>query len=488
MASSSDTILCSVCKLNSSTTKPKPGIVNCIGCQKVFCIHHIGEHRQELSTELEAIICQRNSIQEALKSSFFDVSAELALIDTWVKETIDLVHKTAANARQQMENLAIKHREDLKTKCQELTNQIESFQQSENYFERDLASLRTSFDQLAIAKNKSNIKVDFSDVGYAFDKAIQVNPDVRVPNGNTVSSFVEKVLLSKKPDRRVSIPGLNLPSITASSTGALLIDDYTGFLFVGSDGSMRSLSRKHRYISNIRWSEYLGCFLYYISSSHEEPTKLILFNPSASASTMEEYVTLKTEGSINCFAIFENSLLIVCALHNSTQTIEEWSLPDWQRDPSVALKYSWRSPLSCLRDEYIENIAFDRDNIALIIRTNKTPKNSYRFELRSRKMVVQGCVPLNLPPFLELSPKCALQRVPDGWSITYKSSSESSKFVLITNDLNLYEQSHLNNLKLTDLMLTDINKSRKRLLITYSRTVIERRREHQWDFSFYIIE
>jgi hypothetical protein len=121
MASSSDTILCSVCELHSSTTKPKPGIVNCIGCQKIFCIQHIGEHRQELSTELEAIICQRNSIQEALRSSFFDVSAELALIDTWVKETIDLVHKTAANARQQMENLAIKHREDLKTRCQELT-------------------------------------------------------------------------------------------------------------------------------------------------------------------------------------------------------------------------------------------------------------------------------------------------------------------------------------------------------------------------------
>jgi hypothetical protein len=200
MASSSDTSLCASCKLHSSTTKPKPGIVNCIGCQKIFCIQHIGEHRQELVAELEAIVCQRNTIQEPLGSSLFDVSTEHALIDTWITATIDLVNKAAAGARQKLENLVMKRRDDLKAKCQELTGQIESFHQSENYFERDLANLKTSFEQLAIAKNKSNIRLVFSDVGCALDKTIQVNSDLCAPDISIGPSSIEKLLLVAKPD------------------------------------------------------------------------------------------------------------------------------------------------------------------------------------------------------------------------------------------------------------------------------------------------
>ncbi len=314
-----------------------------------------------------------------------------------------------------------------------------------------------------------------------------MNPDVRVLKDNTVSSFVEKILLSKKPDHQVCVPELYLSSVTASSTGTLLINDGRGFVFVDSDGSMRSFSRGYWIISNICWSEHLGYYLYYFFSSHRDPVKLISFNPSVSASEREEDVTPKTEGSINCFSIFENSLLIVCAFRDWTQTIEEWPLQDRQWHQSIAPKYSWRSPLSCLDNEYIENIAFNRDNIALIIRTNK-PSKSYRFELRSRKMVVQGYVTLNLRSLLELSSKCTLQSVPDGWLIREGTSSEPVKFVLITNDLKLYKQSHLDNLKLTDLTLIDKNEGRKRLLIAYYRKFIGKKEKYQYEFSFYNIE
>jgi hypothetical protein len=488
MAASSDTILCASCELTSSTTKPKPGIVNCIGCQKIFCIHHIGEHRQKLSAELESIVCQRNMIQEALESASFDVSTELAVIDTWVKETIELVYKAAADARQKLESLVIKCREGLKSKCQKLKSQIESFQQSENYFERDLANLKTSLDQLAIAKDKLNIKLDCSDVGYALDKAIQMNSDGCAPDIGIGASFIEKLLLSAKPDRQISLGESCLGSVTVFTSGAILIDDYEGFLLVDSDGSMRNLSRGYKFIQNICWSTQLNLFLYYVLSSHSEPTKLISFDPSVTRMRSEQVVTPKTQGDIKKITAFKNSLLLVCQFRKSTQTIEEWSLDGKQWYQAEQPKCRWRSPLSCLEDEYIENIAFDENYIAVIIRTDK-PFNSFRFELRSRKMTILGHVPLNMQFLFTLAPRCKLQRVPDGWLFNNAPSyKELVTFVLISNDLNIYEQSHLNHLELADVALVDEDRNKKKLLVThyYTRTPTSSKNKSQ--FLFYEIK
>jgi hypothetical protein len=141
-----------------------------------------------------------------------------------------------------------------------------------------------------------------------------------------------------------------------------------------------------------------------------------------------------------------------------------------------------------LSNENIENIVVNQDHIALVISINRNPQ-SYRFELRDRKMIVQGQIPLNLGCFSENVSIMRLQSVPDGWLITYvPGSHKPRKFVLITNDLNIYEQSYLNNLQLTDLIMVDRGWNKNKLLVAYHITYIEKISNYQWKFLFYEIK
>ena len=79
-------------------------------------------------------------------------------------------------------------------------------------------------------------------------------------------------------------------------------------------------------------------------------------------------------------------------------------------------------------------------------------------------MIIQGQIPLNLLCFLEILPELRLQGAPDGWLITGTAdSSKPAKFVLITNDLNVYS-------------------------VTHCISHVEKTAKHQWTFQFYETE
>lgn len=486
MASSSTTTACASCTLNSSTTKP--GIVNCIGCERIFCMQHIGEHRQELSNELDLIISRRDDIQAALESTSFEFTNELAKINTWVNEAINRVYKSAENAFKKLEELATKRREDLQLKCQELNHHIESYQQSENYFECDLANLKTRLDQLALEKTKSNISVDLSDVNDSLDNGIKVSFNACLENTTSFVSFIEKVMSSKKPDHRVSIRGLAPLNTTFANSNIVLIDDVGDFLLVDSDGSMRSLSRECRFISDICWSAQLKVFFYTVTFSSRDTTNLISFDPFTSLEGLEELATPQSEGPIKKVAVFHNSMLLVCESQFSTDTVEEWSLNNRQWHKADQPKYRWRSPISCLADELIETIVLDQDYIVLIISRKSSPK-SFRFELRNRKMVVLRHISLTMKYlFTKDYPSLQLCRVPDGWLLKVESDSmKRRRFALISNDLKIYKQSYLENSNVADVAFIDEVGCKEKFLAVHDISSRSKSMEYS-EFSFYKIQ
>jgi hypothetical protein len=113
------------------------GVATCDGCQQSFCIKHFGEHRQELSHQMDSVgqehdLLQRDLNQQNIEHPF------ISRINTWERESMTKIQVAAQAARDDLQKLLDINKKELKKSVNEITDELQSFRESDGYTEVDI--------------------------------------------------------------------------------------------------------------------------------------------------------------------------------------------------------------------------------------------------------------------------------------------------------------------------------------------------------------
>ena len=135
--------LCSQCK-------KEPGPMHCTGCNKYLCWKDFKTHREQMFTELDKIVEERNQLQETIHvgaASSDQKSPLLEQIDQWKRNTIAKVEEVAAQVRQQTIELLNRKQTKVNDEFRSFSQDLIKLRESENYVEHDLERLKKKIQQ-----------------------------------------------------------------------------------------------------------------------------------------------------------------------------------------------------------------------------------------------------------------------------------------------------------------------------------------------------
>jgi hypothetical protein len=110
------------------------GVFTCDGCEKSFCGQHTAAHRQELAHQLDVIGQEHDLLRRDLKN-YTGQDSILARINAWENESTIKIKMVAEKARTDLRQL----REQLGTSCNQISDELRSSRELDNYSEIDLS-------------------------------------------------------------------------------------------------------------------------------------------------------------------------------------------------------------------------------------------------------------------------------------------------------------------------------------------------------------
>ncbi|CAF0950542.1 unnamed protein product [Adineta steineri] len=113
------------------------GVTTCNGCRQTYCTKHFVEHRLELSQQMDGINRDHDVLREDLLKEIPKHSLFLR-IDTWEQESISKIHLAAETARNDLQQLLNRTKNDLKLSIEKMTGELHSSQQTDDYTENEL--------------------------------------------------------------------------------------------------------------------------------------------------------------------------------------------------------------------------------------------------------------------------------------------------------------------------------------------------------------
>jgi hypothetical protein len=118
--------------------KSSGSLFTCDGCQQRFCARHVGEHRQELSIQLENAMQEHDLIQQESHRSTIEKDI-LNKIDVWEKESIIIIQKIAETTRTDFYQWYKNTNDRIKTECTELAKNLRVARETDDFSESDLS-------------------------------------------------------------------------------------------------------------------------------------------------------------------------------------------------------------------------------------------------------------------------------------------------------------------------------------------------------------
>ena len=139
------------------------GPMYCTGCDKYFCWKDFKTHREEMFTEMDKIVEERNHLQEIINNEIQHSDRKhplLQQIDEWQKNTITKVNQVAAQARQQTVELLSGKQVKISNEFQNFSRELAQLRESENYVEHDINRLNQLISQFKQDLKQANQPID----------------------------------------------------------------------------------------------------------------------------------------------------------------------------------------------------------------------------------------------------------------------------------------------------------------------------------------
>jgi hypothetical protein len=137
-------------KTPCSTCQKAAGILTCRGCAKDFCYRHVGEHRQELSKQMDEVTTQHDQLQQTIADQEKQPNCHSLIekIGTWEQQSIDKIHQAAEDARKQVLNIIGTSRTLVRNDLANLTQELNKARNEDDYVETDLKEWTEKLDKL----------------------------------------------------------------------------------------------------------------------------------------------------------------------------------------------------------------------------------------------------------------------------------------------------------------------------------------------------
>ena len=143
MASTSNRSICFTCN-KEKLTYP------CQGCSNRFCFDHLGQHRTDLSRQLEHIQNDHDQLRQNINEQKRDPTQHILIkqIDRWEKESIDQIKQTAQQCREKWIDYSSGYLLQIEKKLKDLAEHIKKIQREEEVNEIDLNDLKQRLGNL----------------------------------------------------------------------------------------------------------------------------------------------------------------------------------------------------------------------------------------------------------------------------------------------------------------------------------------------------
>ncbi|CAF0741953.1 unnamed protein product [Adineta ricciae] len=153
------------------------GVFLCPGCSETFCLVHTSEHRHLLEQQLDEIILKEKNLTENTTDQH--QRSLMEQVDQWEQQSIDKIHQTANNIRNQLVQHAHGYSHTIGEDLILLKKKLKHARDSGNYFEKDIREWTERLSQL----KQSFVK----------------QQNMRIEHVETLTSFIRKIALIGKP-------------------------------------------------------------------------------------------------------------------------------------------------------------------------------------------------------------------------------------------------------------------------------------------------
>ena len=440
---------CATCMQNSDEQKAKPSITSCEGCHQAFCLSHFVEHRQTLNKTLDDIAGQRDVLRSRIEELSTRMPKEdFQTIHDWKNRMLQMVNEAAKDAQEKLQQLLIT---EMERECSELTRQITTYRNNEDYFEIDMEKLQSQIgklnEELNDLPNLHRIELHLptlncSDMVHI--KSIETHslPQVTERNDSTMilpkeqyRSFIECFLTTQQPliDLQTRISGY----ACASPTMLIDITHYHVERLVFYRESTSRFDWKRGEVLAVRWSPWLQQFI-------------ILTNDNVVAvDAVEKQSEVVVEEKHNQFKHMSNWKHL-CLIADSANCVFLYkmnrNMTDW------LLLYCWTTPATSGRYETMTAIGLNEHHIILSIKV----KYYYQhyFSIRKHDMTIHLDIQLSHPCTL-------IQALPHHAWLLYDSST--ARYEVIDSKLVHHDEPYLSSL--TDFQLDITCEETEKILV-----------------------
>jgi len=142
------------------TCGKEKAILKCGGCTQDYCYNHFGDHRQQLSKQLEEVEINRDLFRQTLTEQISKPQKYpmMQQIDQWERDSINKIRQTAEEARQMLLQHTTGHIKQVEVKLNKLTDQLRQGREENDFVETDLRHWNEQLTQLTNElKKPSNI-------------------------------------------------------------------------------------------------------------------------------------------------------------------------------------------------------------------------------------------------------------------------------------------------------------------------------------------
>lgn len=159
---STDKMKCALCNERNGKTR-------CEGCNTLFCLPCMNKHHDELGQQFELLMDVRNEVKQSLDicrstSSNGKQMPCLVEIDEWERKIIQRIQQAAANARTNVNELIIKHMNEVSDRFGQISIHMQQQQKQGDYLESDIEKIKNQLDDLKndIKHMSGKIQIDSS--------------------------------------------------------------------------------------------------------------------------------------------------------------------------------------------------------------------------------------------------------------------------------------------------------------------------------------
>ncbi len=164
------------------------GAFSCDGCQQSFCLKHVAEHRQELTSQMDNIELEHDIFNEDLLNRTQKQNEHTLFnrINQWERESINKIEQVANESRIALNHILNNIIDHGKTSLNKISLKLRRAREFDDFFENDLVRWTQQLSQL-----RAEIQCMVNSINIINDNSSSVIKFIKIERDQTIENSVK---------------------------------------------------------------------------------------------------------------------------------------------------------------------------------------------------------------------------------------------------------------------------------------------------------